>query len=78
MDPVMLELCLRSVVRSAATDYGVADAHIEPGGVRFAPGLLYVTIAGTRGASPVRMEMTYTTDLNDSNAPSRVGNCVIL
>ena len=33
MDALMLELCLRSVVRAAAMEYEVADAKVEPGGV---------------------------------------------
>ncbi len=78
MDPVMLELWLRSVVRAAAMEYGVADAKVEPGGVRFVPGLLFITMAGTRWGHPVRMEMTYKTGPEDSDALTRVGDCVMM
>jgi hypothetical protein len=78
MDPVVHELWLRSVVRDAATEYGVADAQVEPGGVRFVPGLVYIIITGTRREHPVRMELTYTTGPEDSDALTRVGDCVIL
>ncbi len=78
MDPVMLELWLRSAVRAVAMEYGVADANVEPGGVRFVPGLVHITIAGTRWERPIRIELTYATGPEYSDALTRVGNCVIL